>query len=84
MIPERLVEAIGQFPINESQAFSEMTDVSRTAITISLASVNTALIWFISRQMEGTVNTKIQKGALIAMGTGFTVANALINHQIWT
>lgn len=84
MLPERIMQAIGQLPINESHSFAEMNDVSKTAITISLASVNTALIWFISRQMEGTVNTRVQKGMLIAIGTGLTAADAIINHQIWT
>ena len=84
MLPERLMQAIGQLPINESRAFAEMNDVYKTAMTISLASVNTASSWFIYRHMEGTVNTRVQKGMLMAFGTGLTVADAIVNHQIWT
>ena len=84
MFVERLITIATELPVKETTMLTNFGDESKVAVSVMSAGANLLLAWFVSRQMEGSLNKNYQKGLILAGTVGITVANALINHQVWT
>ena len=84
MVPERLLSIVAELPSDQLAVLTHSSDGEKLAFSLFSGGANLFLSWFVSRQMEGTLNNKYEKAAIIAGGIGITAANAIINHQVWT
>ena len=84
MLQERLIQLAQELSAEKAQMITDLNNESKVALTVFLGGANILLAWIVSRQMEGTVNNRLEKGLIVAGSVGITAANAIFNHQIWT
>lgn len=84
MLKENLLLLSQELQPEEIQGMMDFSNESKVAYSVFSAGANILLAWFVSRQMEGTLNNRLEKGFVIAGCAGITAANAIVNHQIWT
>ncbi|OGD90434.1 hypothetical protein A3J17_00390 [Candidatus Curtissbacteria bacterium RIFCSPLOWO2_02_FULL_40_11] len=84
MLTERLLSIAAELPVNETQMLTDLNPESKVAISAISGAINLFIVYVLSRTMDGSVNSKWEKGIVTAGTLGFTVGNAIVNHQIWT